>query len=198
MILTGFVSPRVEGVRTETYIKWTQQKEDVMSRQVLAAAALLCFAATASESQILAEYKPSPLTDQIRVSNISNCPTGPLEIGIYLSSSVGELVISGDPSANRIVGSKVQVASTGGDPVEVIAEVDAVYVTVSNFAPGHGIELEIDLSSELDDGELQSTRAAGSLISGAEAVVTAPNEKYRVGLFGRDGQAIVETPACLS
>lgn len=169
-----------------------------MSRQVLAAAALICAAATAAESQIRAEYSPAPLADQIILSNVAECPTGPLEIAIYLSGSVGELVVSGDAKAKLSVGSKVKVTDTNGEPVDVTVVEDALFLTITNFAPGHGIELNVPLDSELDDGELRSVKSAGALISGAEAVVSGPGDAFWVGLFGTDGQATVETPACLS
>ncbi len=169
-----------------------------MSRQVLAAAALMCAAATAAESQIRAEYTQAPLADQIILSNVAECPTGPLEIAIYLSGSAGELIVSGDAKAKLSVGSKVKVNDTNGNPVDVTVVEDALFLNVSNFAPGHGIELNVPLDSELDDGELQSVKSAGALIAGAEAVVTAPGDVYWIGLFGADGQATVETPACLS
>lgn len=169
-----------------------------MSRQVLAAAALMCAAATAAESQIRAEYTQAPLADQIILSNVAECPTGPLEIAIYLSGSAGELVVSGDAKATLSLGSKVKVNDTKGSPVEVIVMEDALFLTVANFAPGHGIELNVPLDSELDDGELRSVKSAGALIAGAEAVVSAPGDVHWVGLFGTDGQATVETPACLS
>ena len=82
-----------------------------MSRQVLAAAAFICAAATAAESQILVEHTPAPLADQITLSNVSECPTGPLEIAIYLSGSVGELVVSGDAKAKLSAGSKCIVGT---------------------------------------------------------------------------------------
>jgi hypothetical protein len=77
-----------------------------MSRQVLAAAAFMCAAATAAESQIRAEYTAAPLADQIILSNVAECPTGPLEIAIYLSGSAGELIVSGDAEAKLSLGSK--------------------------------------------------------------------------------------------
>lgn len=169
-----------------------------MSRQVLAAAAFFCAAATAAESQILAEHNPAPLTDQITLSNVAECPTGPLEIAIYLSGSAGELIVSGDAKAKLSPGTKIRVNDTNGEPVDISVLDDALFLTVTNFAPGHGIHLNVPLSSELDDGELQAVRAAGALISGAEAVVSAPGDAYWVGLFGTDGQATIETPACLS
>lgn len=169
-----------------------------MSRQVLAAAALMCAAATAAESQIRAEYSAAPLADQITLSNVAECPTGPLEIAIYLSGSAGELIVSGDAKAKLSVGTKVKVNDTSGAPVEVTVVEDALFLNVSNFAPGHGIELNVPLDSELDDGELQAVRSAGALIAGAEAVVSGPGDAYWVGLFGTDGRATVETPACLS
>ena len=169
-----------------------------MGRQVLAAAALMCAAATAAESQIRAEYSAAPLADQIILSNVAECPTGPLEIAIYLSGSAGELIVSGDAKAKLSVGSKVKVNDTNGNPVDVTVVEDALFLTVNNFAPGHGIELNVPLRSELDDGELQSVKSAGALIAGAETVVSAPGDVYWIGLFGTDGQATVETPACLS
>lgn len=169
-----------------------------MSRQVLAAAALICAAATAAESQIRAEYTQAPLADQIILSNVAECPTGPLEIAIYLSGSAGELIVSGDAKAKLSFGSKVKVTDTNGEPVDVTVVEDALFLTVTNFAPGHGIELNVPLDSELDDGELRSVTSAGALISGAEAVVSAPGDAHWVGLFGTDGQATVDTPACLS
>lgn len=169
-----------------------------MSRQVLAAAAALCFAATASESQILAEYAPSPLADQITLSNVAECPTGPLEVAIYLSGSAGELVVSGDAKATLSARSKIRVNTAVGDPVDVAVVEDAVFLNVPNFAPGQTIELNLSLTSELDDGEIQSAESAGSLIMGAEAVVSSPDDAYWIGLFGTDGKATVETPACLS
>ncbi|MDG1972047.1 MAG: hypothetical protein P8I56_13940 [Paracoccaceae bacterium] len=169
-----------------------------MSRQVLAAAAFMCAAATAAESQIRAEYTAAPLADQIILSNVAECPTGPLEIAIYLSGSAGELIVSGNAEAKLSLGSKVKVNDTNGNPVDVTVVEDALFLTVTNFAPGHGIELNVPLDSELDDGELQSVKSAGALIAGAEAVVSAPGDAYWVGLFGTDGQATVETPACLS
>jgi len=169
-----------------------------MGRQVLAAAALMCAAATAAESQIRAEYTPAPLADQIILSNVAECPTGPLEIAIYLSGSAGELIVSGDAKAKLSAGTKVRVSDTNGEPVDVTVVEDALFLTVSNFAPGHGIELNVPLDSELDDGELQAVKAAGALITGAEAVVSGPGDVYWIGLFGTDGQATVETPACMS
>ncbi len=169
-----------------------------MSRQVLAAAAFFCAAVTAAESQILAEHTPAPLTDQITLSNVAECPTGPLEIAIYLSGSAGELIISGDAKAKFSSGTKIRVNDTNGEPVDISVVDDALFLTVTNFAPGHGVQLNVPLSSELDDGELQTVRAAGALISGAEAVVSAHGDAYWVGLFGTDGQATIETPACLS
>lgn len=169
-----------------------------MSRQVLAAAALMCAAATAAESQILVEHRSAPLADQITLSNVSECPTGPLDIAIYLSGSVGELVVSGDAKAKLSAGSKIKVTDTNGAPVDVTVGENALFFAVTNFAPGHGIEVDVPLSSELDDGELRAVRAAGAPIAGAEAVVSASGDTQWIGLFGRDGQAMVETPACLS
>lgn len=169
-----------------------------MSRLVLAAAALVCAAATAAESKIRAEYTSQPLADQIILSNVAECPTGPLEIAIYLSGSAGELVVSGDAKAKLSAGFKVKVNDTNGDAVDVTVVADALFLTVANFAPGHRIELNVPLNSQLDDGELRSVKSAGALIAGAEAVVSAPGDVYWIGLFGRDGQATVETPACLS
>ena len=125
-------------------------------------AAALLAAVPAAESQILAEYTAAPLTDQIVLSNVAECPTGPLEIAIYLSGSAGELVVSGDADAKLSAGSKIKVNDTNGDPVEVTVVEDALFLTITNFAPGHGIELNVPLSSELDDGELQAVRAAGA------------------------------------
>lgn len=169
-----------------------------MSRQVLAAAALVCAAATAAESQILVEHAPAPLADQITLSNISECATGPLEIAIYLSGSVGELVVSGDAKAKLSPGSKIRVTDASGSPVDVIITENALFFAVTNFAPGYGIEVDVPLSSELDDGELRAVRAAGAPIAGAEAVVSGAGDAQWLGLFGRNGQAMVETPACLS
>ncbi len=169
-----------------------------MNRMVPVLAAALLAAAPAAESQILAEYTAAPLTDQIVLSNVAECPTGPLEIAIYLSGSAGELVVSGDPDAKLSAGSKIKVNDTNGDPVEVTVVEDALFLTITNFMPDHGIELNVPLSSELDDGELLAVRAGGALIAGAETVVTAPGDAYWISLFGTDGQATVDTPACLS
>lgn len=169
-----------------------------MSRQVLAAAVIMCTAATAAESEIRAAYTSAPLADQIILSNVAECPTGPVEIAIYLSSSAGELIVSGAAKAKSSPGTKVKVNDTTGEPVEVTVVEDALILTVANFAPGQEIELNVPLDSELDDGELQSVRSAGALITGAEAVVSAPGDAYWIGLFGADGQATVEMPACLS
>ena len=169
-----------------------------MNRLVPVFAATLLAAAPAAESQILAGYTAAPLTDQIILSNIAECPTGPLEIAIYLSGSAAELIVSGDAEARLSSEVKIKVTDTKGVPVEVTVVEDAISLTIANFEPGHGIELNVPLSSELDDGELQAVRAAGALIAGAETVVTAPSDAYWIGLFGTDGQATVDTPACLS
>ena len=169
-----------------------------MSRQVLAAAALLCAAATTAESQILVEHTPAPLADRIILSNIAECPTGPLGVAIYLSGSVGELVVSGDAKAKLSAGSKIKVTDTNGAPVDVTISENALFFEVTNFAPGHGIEVDVPLSSDLDDGELRAVRSAGATIAGAEAVVSGAGDAQWIGLFGRDGQAMVETPACTS
>ncbi|MEM7269398.1 MAG: hypothetical protein AAF401_09105, partial [Pseudomonadota bacterium] len=71
-----------------------------MIRAWIAAAAVALTAGTAAHSQILAEYHPAPLADQIILTNAAECGTGPMELGVYLAGSAGELTVMSEASAS--------------------------------------------------------------------------------------------------
>ena len=168
-----------------------------MNPLVPAAAAMMLLAAPAAHSQIVAQHNAAPLADEITFANVSECATGQFEVAVYLSGSVGELLV--DSPASSKVGPviNVRVSDSGLDETSVEASDDTIFVSVKNLAPGQGVVVTVNLDSELDDFELSHVRSHGALIEGAEAVVSTPANSEWVGLFGNDGRALIKTSACL-
>ena len=167
-----------------------------MIRTWIAAAAIVLAGGTLAHSQILAEHHPAPLADEIRLTNVAECTVGPVELGVFFDGSDGALEIASTPVAVRLGAAELRVGSGKQEttPVEVID--NALFVALDSLGPGESVAIAVKLESAFDDAELMVFGRVDAPIAGAEAVVFGPEDQQWLGLFGRSGQAMVQTNAC--
>lgn len=166
-----------------------------MYRAWIASAAYCIFAATTAQSQILAEHIATPLVDEIRLTNVAECNIGPVDIAIFFEGSAGSLSIASTPVGRLLNGPKLHTSTVEGQQ-DVMAEDDMLYLEVATLAPGEVVSISVKLESDYDEQELSSFGPIDATIAGAETVVLGKEDEEWVGLFGRNGLAMVDTNAC--
>lgn len=140
--------------------------------------------------------------DSFRITNLSPCPTGPLEVTLDLSASAAGLIFD---TTGR--GAGVQVFQpfelvTGGAQVTGVSEItdgDSVAVlTLSDIPPKGEVAFTIDVDDTLPASANGQTMISGGEIAGAAVSVAASEQSRVTGVFDVRGQAKLGWESCLS
>ena len=152
--------------------------------------------ATSAQADVLVRFSEGAPKDRFTITNMVDCPIGPIEVTVDLSTSASGLIF--DVTSN---GAGVEVYQpfelvAGEALIDGLPRVEdgdqAVSLQITGLEPGARVAFTIDVDVTLGE---RAITVNGSEIAGA-SIKVAVNGDVATGVFGEDATAQVALADC--
>lgn len=171
-------------------------------RLMLTMTAAMLLATTPAFGDIAVRFTESAPKDRFRITNLSTCPTGPLEVVIDLTGSSAGLIFDTTGRGAGVSVFQPFELIAGAEQVEAVSDItdgDSLAVLGLSNLPGKAhVAFTIDVDDTLAASTNGQTMISGSEISGARVSLRVGSAAPVEARFDADGTATVPWQACLS